>query len=363
VRDALPAIGLPLSLRARHSPLASPGAQVERIESVDLSAARFGGEFGAALHSSGLDALSPGAVEVFQINLTRLCNMTCRHCHVDAGPDRTDATMSRETLEACLEAIDATGARTVDLTGGAPELHPRFRWLVDALVLRGLHVIDRSNLTVLLAEPQRDLPEWLSQRGVEIVGSLPHWRRKGTDAQRGDGTFDRSLEALRRLDAAGYGQGDPRRRLTLVTNPVGAFLPASERELEREWKEGLRAEHGVTFDRLLALNNMPISRFLEWLESSGNLDRYLEVLVTAFNPATIAGLMCRSTLSVAWDGQVYDCDFNQLLDLPARAEDGAPFHVRGLDVEALALRTVVTRRHCFGCTAGAGSSCGGAIEK
>jgi radical SAM/Cys-rich protein len=232
---------------------------------------------------------------------------------------------------------------------------------VEEVVQRGKQVIDRCNLTVLLLPAQRDLPEWLAARGVEIVASLPHYRRRGTDAQRGDGTFEKSLEALRILNAAGYGRGDPRRRLTLVANPVGAFLPANQSAMEREWKAGLAREHGLAFDRLLVLNNMPISRFLEWLEESGNLHSYMEVLVNAFNAATVAGLMCRNTLSISWDGRVFDCDFNQMLDIPARSAAGAAFHVRDLDLEGLRRREIVTGRHCFGCTAGAGSSCGGAL--
>jgi radical SAM/Cys-rich protein len=350
------------SLKARGSPLGSAERQIEVVAGVDLSGAPNGGDFGRALAAHGYEALKPAAVEIFQINLGKLCNMTCRHCHVDAGPDRTDEVMDRETVDLCLAALDRTAAHTVDLTGGAPELNPGFRYLVDSAVLRGKHVIDRSNLTVLLSPPHQDLPEWLAKRGVEIVASLPHWRRRGTDAQRGDGTFEKSLEALRRLNAAGYGAGDPRRRLTLAVNPVGAFLPANQPAMEREWKAGLKREHGITFDGLIVLNNMPISRFLEWLEASGNLEAYLQLLVSSFNPATIAGLMCRNTLSVSWDGRVYDCDFNQMLELHARSAEGSPFHVRDLTAKALATRTIVTRRHCFGCTAGAGSSCGGAIE-
>ena len=357
MRDAL------RSLRARGLPLASAERQLAAVAAVDLSGTPHGGDFGRALSASGAEPLRPGAVEILQINLGKLCNMTCRHCHVDAGPDRGDEMMDRATVEACLAALDRIPAHTVDLTGGAPELNPNFRHLVDAAILRGRHVIDRCNLTVLLSGPQRDLPEWLAKRGVEIVASLPHWRRRGTDAQRGDGTFERSLEALRRLNAAGYGEGAPRRRLTLVANPVGAFLPANQAAMEREWKEGLKREHGISFDRLIVLSNMPISRFLEWLEVSGNLAAYLELLATSFNPATLAGLMCRNTLSISWDGRVFDCDFNQMLELPARSAAGAPLHVRDLSPEALAGRAVVTRRHCFGCTAGAGSSCGGAIER
>jgi radical SAM/Cys-rich protein len=349
------------SLKARGLPLASPERQLESVARVDVAAAPYAGDFAEALAAHGWRDLRPAAIEIFQVNVGKFCNMTCRHCHVDAGPDRVEEMMDRATVDLCLAALDRTAAHTVDVTGGAPELNPNFRYLVDASVARGKHVIDRCNLTVLLLPGQKDLPEWLAARGVEVVASLPHWRRRGTDAQRGDGTFEKSLEALRLLNAAGYGKGDPRRRLTLLSNPVGAFLPANQAAMEREWKEGLAREHGVTFDRLLVLSNMPISRFLEWLEESGNLEHYLRLLVNSFNATTVAGLMCRNTLSVGWDGRVYDCDFNQMLDLPARSESGAGFHVRDLTAEGLAARTIVTARHCFGCTAGAGSSCGGAI--
>jgi radical SAM/Cys-rich protein len=351
-----------LSLHARGAPLAAPETQIAAVDAVDLSGSAHGGDFACALAATGRDALRPGGVEIFQINLGKLCNMTCRHCHVDAGPDRTEEMMDRATAEACLAALDRTGAHTVDLTGGAPELNPNFRYLVDEAAARGKHVIDRCNLTILLVAGQRDLPAWLAERGVEVVCSLPHWRKRGTDAQRGDGTWEKSLQALHLLNEAGYGSGDPRRTLTLVSNPVGAFLPANQAAAEREWKEGLLREHGIAFDRLIFLNNMPISRYLEWLESSGNLASYLELLVASFNPGTVDGLMCRNTLSIGWDGCVYDCDFNQMLDLPARGASGAGFHVRDLDVAGLAARSIVTRRHCFGCTAGAGSSCGGSLE-
>jgi radical SAM/Cys-rich protein len=361
---SLPAAGprATRSLRARGLPLASPELQIAAVDAVDLSASPHGGDFKRALSASGWEELRPGPIEIFQINLGKLCNMTCRHCHVDAGPDRTEEAMDRATAEECLRTLDRTGAHTVDLTGGAPELNPNFRFLVDEAARRGKHVIDRCNLTILLVPGLRDLPAWLGERGVEVVCSLPHWRKRSTDAQRGDGTFEKSLEALRLLNAAGYGAGDPRRVLTLMSNPVGAFLPANQPAMEREWKEGLRHEHGVAFDRLITLNNMPISRYLEWLESSGNLESYLQLLVASFNPGTLSGLMCRNTLSIGWDGRVYDCDFNQMLDLPAVPASGGAFHVRDLDVEALSTRSIVTRRHCFGCTAGAGSSCGGALE-
>jgi radical SAM/Cys-rich protein len=351
------------SLHARHSLLASPDAQIEVLDDVDLSAQPFGGEFSTALRTSGCDELRADAIEVFQINLGKLCNMTCRHCHVDAGPDRWAEVMDRETVNACLAALDRTAASTVDLTGGAPELNPHFRDLVDACVQRGLHVLDRCNLTVLLLPRCRDLPAWLAERGVEVVCSLPHFRQRNTDAQRGDGTFSRSIEALRRLNAAGYGQGRPDRRLTLVVNPVGAFLAGDQATLEREWRDGLVRSHEVTFDRLIALNNMPIARYLEWLEESDNLESYMGRLLRAFNPGTVRGLMCRNTLSVSWDGRIFDCDFNQMLDLPSRPRDGAKAHVRDLDRARFEGRSVVIGRHCFGCTAGCGSSCSGALNR
>ncbi len=352
------------SLHARRTPLTEPAAQFRALNAAAVSGGPTGtGHFGADLAASGWPGLRPAPLEVFQINVGKLCNMTCRHCHVDSGPDRTDENMDRATVDACLAAIDQVRAapgsalHTVDLTGGAPELNPHFEYLVEACVARGLHVIDRCNLTVLLVRRYRHLPAWLAERGVEVACSLPHYRKLGTDAQRGDGTYEKSLEALRRLNEAGYGQGDARRVLTLVTNPVGAFLAGSQGSLEAEWKAALAQRHGVTFDRLFALNNMPMSRYLEWLLEKGLTEAYLERLATAFNPATIDGLMCRNTVSVSWDGRLFDCDFNQQLEMDA----AVPFaHVSDFDLAAWQARSVLTARHCYGCTAGAGSSCGGA---
>ena len=271
--------------------------------------------------------------------------------------------MDRETVDLCLEAIDRSGAHTVDLTGGAPELNPHFEYLVEACVARGLHVIDRCNLTILTTRPYRHLPGWMAERGVEVVCSLPHYRKLGTDSQRGRGTYEKSLEALGLLNAAGYGCGDPRRQLTLVTNPVGAFLAGNQASLEDEWKAALERDHGLRFDRLLALNNMPMSRYLEWLLEKGMVEAYLERLTNAFNPATVAGLMCRNTLSVSWDGYLYDCDFNQQLEMHMAWEAADRPHVRDFDLERWRRHPVRTHRHCYGCTAGAGSGCGGAIEE
>ena len=350
------------SLRSRHLPLASPERQIALLDGLDLADAPHGGDFDTAVLAATGAALTAAAIEIFQINLGKLCNMTCRHCHVDAGPDRWAEEMNLETVEACLGALDRTAAHTVDLTGGAPELNPHFRWLVDECVARGKHVIDRCNLTVLLLKRCADLPEWLAERGVEVVCSLPHYRRRNTDAQRGDGTFEKSITALGMLNRAGYGRGDPHRRLTLMVNPTGAFLAGNQCAMEREWKEGLQREHGVGFDRLITLNDLPIARYLEWLEASGNTQRYMELLVSSFNPATVAGVMCRNTLSVGWDGRLHDCDFNQMLDLEVTPADGGRMDVRSFDPARLEGRRIVTGRHCFGCTAGAGSSCGGALD-
>ncbi len=348
------------SLQRRSSPLATPQYQCQRLAEVNLSHTPQEGDFAATLVSHGHFPLQPTAIEIFQINIGKLCNMTCRHCHVDAGPDRTE-NMNREMIDLCLQALDQTSAHTIDITGGAPELNPHFRYLVDQCVARGKQVIDRCNLTVLLLPRMQDLPEWLAERGVEVVCSLPHYRQRNTDAQRGESTFEKSIVALQRLNQAGYGQGHPQKRLTLMSNPVGAFLSSNQSQLEQEWKTSLQRNYGVQFDRLITLNNMPISRYLEWLEQSGNLQTYLELLVNAFNPATINGLMCRNTLSVSWDGYLYDCDFNQMLGLTSQTRHGPIMHLRDFDPVALAQRQIVVDRHCFGCTAGAGSSCGGSI--
>lgn len=348
------------SLQSRRSPLASPEYQLAALESLDLSNTLQEGEFAATLAHHHAYPLKVSQLEIFQINVGKLCNMSCRHCHVDAGPDRREI-MSKETIDACLHALDQTQAHTVDITGGAPELNPHFRYLVDQCVARGKHVIDRCNLTVLLLPPLEGLLAWLAERNVEIVCSLPHYRQRNTDAQRGNGTYEKSIEAIRRLNGVGYGQGNPKRRLTLMSNPVGAFLSTHQTKLEQEWKKGLLKHQGVTFDRLITLNNMPISRYLEWLEETGNLQRYMEVLVNAFNPATISGLMCRNTLSISWDGRLFDCDFNQMLGLECQAINRQPMRIQDFNLAWLEQRNIVVGRHCFGCTAGAGSSCGGAI--
>lgn len=344
------------SLHRARSPLADPAAQVAALDAVELGDADGGGDFDRLTADALGGPLTATGIDVLQLNLGRRCNQTCVHCHVDAGPDRTE-DMSRAVAERCLEVLAATDIPTVDITGGAPEMAAQFRFLVEGARALGRHVMDRCNLSILLTRPQRDLVDFLAEHRVEVVASLPHYRRPNTDRQRGDGVFDASIEALRRLNAAGYGH-DPALRLVLVTNPVGAFLAPGQASLEAEWKREMERLHGVRFDALYALNNMPISRYLEWLQAGGRLDDYLRKLVDAYNPGAAAGVMCRTTLSVGWDGRLFDCDFNQMLDLEVHGS--APRHIDDFDLAALAARPIVTGRHCFGCTAGAGSSCGGA---
>jgi len=340
------------TLAKRGDPLASPARQFEVLHEVRLPRT-----FGAALASASLFPLRPTALEVIQLNLGKRCNQTCRHCHVDAGPDRLEV-MPRAVVERCLEVIETTEVPTVDITGGAPELHLDFREIVVRARAAGKSVLDRCNLTVLLLPNYADLVGFFAEHRVELVCSLPHYRRGQTDAQRGEGVYEESIEALRRLNAAGYGDPDSGLVLDLVMNPVGAFLPGSQTALDRDWKAQLARTHGIRFNRLFTIANMPIARFLEWLEASGRLEEYLERLVEAFNPAAAAAVMCRSTLSVGWDGRLYDCDFNQMLEL--EIAEPAPRTIFDFDTAALRRRAIRVGPHCFGCTAGAGSSCGGA---
>jgi radical SAM/Cys-rich protein len=341
-----------LTLLGRQNPLASSTEQLRILDRTTIPA------FDASLSRSGLFPLHATGITVFQLNLGKLCNQTCRHCHVDAGPDRTER-MSPETADLCLAALARTDIPTVDLTGGAPELNANFRRLVEAARALGRHVMDRCNLSVLLIPSQADLAEFLAQHRVEVVASLPYYRASQTDAQRGDGIFEKSIEGLRRLNSLGYGRDGSGLLLNLVHNPVGAFLPAKQDAIEAQFRKELRSKHGVEFNHLYTITNMPVSRFLEFLIESGNYEGYMERLANAFNPAAAAGVMCRSTLSVGWDGQLYDCDFNQMLDLPV--DHGAPAHIRDFDPARLHHRRIVTRNHCYGCTAGSGSSCGGAV--
>ena len=344
---------MPLTLLGRSNPLASPAEQRRILERTTTPLS-----FERRLDQAGLFPLRATGITVFQINVGKLCNQTCRHCHVDAGPDRTES-MSQETAQQCMQALATTDIPTVDITGGAPELNPHFRWLVEQA--RGLdrHVIDRCNLSVLLLPSQADLGEFLARHRVEIIASLPSYTSGQTDAQRGNGVFEKSLEALRLLNRLGYGLTDSGLTLNLVQNPVGAFLPSTQAALEAQFRKELQRRHGIEFNRLYTITNMPISRFLEFLLESGNYDAYMERLANAFNPVAAEGVMCRYTLSVGWDGTLYDCDFNQMLELSLGHD--APAHIRDFDAARLYYRQIEVRNHCYGCTAGAGSSCGGSV--
>jgi radical SAM/Cys-rich protein len=343
---------LPTLRRQRH-PLAAGAAQRRLLAELPLSRS-----FEAALTASGLEPLRPMDTDVLQLNVGKRCNQTCGHCHVDAGPDRTEM-MSTEVVDICLRVLASSGIGTLDITGGAPELHPEFRRIVEAATRLGRRVIDRCNLTVTRLPNYRYVPGFLAEHRVRVVASLPYYQSRQTDAQRGEGVFDASIAALLELNALGYGQPESGLVLDLMANPVGAFLPPEQSAAERDWRRELARRHGVVFNSLLTITNMPISRFLDHLERKGQTHAYLEKLVQAFNPAAAAGVMCRFTLSVGWDGTLYDCDFNQMLDLPVSSPSAR--HIRDFDPAALGARAIATGPHCFGCTAGAGSSCGGAV--
>ena len=318
-------------------------------------------KFADALLTAGVARLRAECIEILQVNLGKLCNMTCAHCHVDAGPDRREI-MGPATVSACLDVLrNHAQIRTLDVTGGAPEMNPHFQEIVREATALGRHVLVRSNLTILLANGFDDLPEFLAANRVEIVASLPCYSEENTDAQRGRGAFAKSIEALRRLNALGYGSEDSGRVLTLVYNPIGPSLPPDQDELEATYRRELATRFAIRFNRLFTITNMPISRFLNHLVSTGQFDRYMQTLSDAFNPATVGGLMCRNTLSVAWDGRLFDCDFNQMLDLPVAGK--CPANIHDFQYESLARREIVVGQHCFGCTAGAGSSCQGAISR
>ena len=332
---------------------------VRELPVVDASRHRAPAAFGQKLAEHGLE-LRATAVETLQVNVGKLCNQACKHCHVDASPRRTEI-MSEEVAEQVLDAVRRFRFPVVDITGGAPELNPSFRRLVSESRLSGSRVLVRHNLTVMFEPGQEDLPEFFRAHGVEVVSSLPYFLGPQTDAQRGPGVFDKSIEALKRLNAVGYGVEGSGLTLDLVYNPVGAFLPPPQASIEGDFKRELLARHNVTFDHLYTITNMPIKRFLEYLRRSGNEERYMRRLVDAFNPSAVAGLMCRTTLSVDWTGRLYDCDFNQMLGLGVDAT--LPQTIGEFDPEMFNGRAIETAAHCFGCTAGAGSSCGGAVVK
>ncbi|ARS34668.1 arsenosugar biosynthesis radical SAM (seleno)protein ArsS [Pontibacter actiniarum] len=318
--------------------------------------------FAGRLQEHGLYPLKPTGTTILQVNMGKMCNQTCKHCHVDAGPDRKEI-MTREIMHQCLEALQQSpNITTVDLTGGAPEMNPDFRWFVEELSKLGRQVIVRCNLTIILANKKyHDLPAFFKQHGVHVVSSLPYFQASRTDAQRGDGVFEKSIKALQMLNEVGYGLEGSDLVLDLVYNPSGAFLPSAQASLEAEFKRRLRSGYSIEFHNLFCITNLPVSRFLDYLVQSGNYDTYMEKLVNAFNPVAAAGVMCRNTISVGWDGYLYDCDFNQMLEL--QVEQSSPRHIRDFNAAVLDRRSIVLNQHCYGCTAGAGSSCGGETVK
>ena len=316
--------------------------------------------FDRTLAEHGYETLRSLRIDTLQVNVGKLCNQTCTHCHVDAGPTRIEV-MTRETAEAVLDVVRRyPELRTVDITGGAPEMNPHFEYLVERCRAMGRHVMDRCNLTVFFVRGKQHLPQFLAGHQVEVIASLPCYLEENVDQQRGKGVYSRSIEALRLLNALGYGMEGTGLVLNLVYNPLGPKLPPPQAGLEADYRNELAKRFGIRFNRLYTITNMPISRFLDDLHRSGQYDMYMERLVASFNPDSVDGLMCRNLISVNWDGRLSDCDFNQMLDLPV--DGAAPQTIHEFDLALLARRRVVTGLHCYGCTAGAGSSCGGSIS-
>ena len=299
--------------------------------------------------------------EILQVNIGKLCNLTCVHCHVESGPTKTRENMNRETAEAVVRFMDRYPIKTLDLTGGAPEMNSNFRYLVKEARRRGMHVMDRCNLTVLFLSGQEDLAEFLASHQVEVVASLPCYLQENVDKQRGKGTFDESIKGLLRLNALGYGKKGSCLRLSLVYNPVGPHLPPDQKGLEKDYKERLRQDWGIEFNQLFTIANMPITRYSKYLNAQGDYEAYSKLLFENFNPATVEGLMCRNTLSVGWDGKLYDCDFNQAMEMPMR--NGKARTLFDVDLSEVESSQIITADHCLGCTAGSGSSCQGALDK
>ncbi|WP_436516418.1 arsenosugar biosynthesis radical SAM (seleno)protein ArsS [Ekhidna sp. To15] len=339
------------SLQRQKHRLGTPEGQIEVLDdyqSINIPS------FESKLNELSQLPLKPTNIDIFQINVGKMCNQVCAHCHVDAGPDRKEI-MTRETMQQCLDALEGTDISTVDLTGGAPEMNPDFRWFVEELSKLGKQIIVRCNLTIILANPKyNDLPEFFKKHKINVVSSLPYFTAKRTDAQRGDGVFEKSIKALQMLNEVGYGQKDSNLKLDLVYNPAGAFLPGDQGALESQFKSKL-LEYNIVFNDLYAITNLPISRFLEYLVKTEKYEDYMEELANAFNPAAALGVMCRNTISISWDGNLYDCDFNQMLELKVNG----PQHIKDFDVQELEKREIILSQHCYGCTAGAGSSCGG----
>ena len=344
-----------LTLLRQGNPLASGSHQREVLETAGDESLPY---FQQTLLSHGLRDLKRSAVKTLQVNVGKLCNQTCRHCHVDAGPDRREL-MTRENFEHCVRLVRDFAVDVVDITGGAPEMNPHFSWFVGEIRKLGRHVIDRCNLTILTVPGFTHFPEFLAANEVEIVASLPCYLEENCDSQRGTGVFEKSIRALQRLNSLGYGIEGNSLRLSLVFNPTGLSLPPAQQMLEHSYREQLRSRFGIEFNQLYTITNMPVSRFLDDLITRDRYHEYMTLLVNSFNPGTMDGLMCRSTVSVDWEGFLYDCDFNQMLNLSTPHE--ARLHIRNVQLNELKDHSISVGRHCYGCTAGAGSSCQGAL--
>jgi len=346
------------SLHKRENELANANRQLEILSNGIFKSGELP-KFKDKIAEAGHFPLRPKKLEILQINLGYMCNQVCEHCHVDAGPDRKEI-MIRETMMQCLEVIRNTGAHTLDLTGGAPEMNPEFRWFVEEASKAGIEdFIVRSNLTIIRANKKYyDLPDFFKKHNVHVVSSMPHYTRGKTDKQRGEGVFDKSIKALQELNAIGYGLPGSSLRLDLVYNPTGAFLPGNQDSLEKDFKKALSEDFGIQFHSLFAITNLPISRFLDYLIASENYEDYMHSLVDAYNPAAVENVMCTNTISISWDGWLYDCDFNQMLGLKV---DSKVKHISDYNEDLLNDRNIIISQHCYGCTAGAGSSCQGKV--
>ena len=346
------------SLLARNNDLANTQRQLEILSNGIFADGELP-TFAKKIKETNQFPLRPKKLEILQINLGYMCNQVCAHCHVDAGPDRKEI-MTIETMQQCLEVIKKTGAHTLDLTGGAPEMNPNFRWFVEEASKAGItDFIVRSNLTIILANKKyHDLPAFFKKHNVHVVSSMPHWTRGKTDKQRGDGVFDKSIKALQMLNEVGYGMEGSDLKLDLVYNPSGAFLPGDQMALENDFKKALKDDFNINFHNLFAITNLPISRFLDYLIASENYEDYMYALVEAYNPTAVENVMCTNTLSVSWDGFLYDCDFNQMLNLKVNSKVK---HISDYNEELLQNRDIIINQHCYGCTAGAGSSCQGVV--
>lgn len=314
------------------------------------------------LKEIGLFPLKPWEISIFQINVGKMCNQTCGHCHVDAGPDREEI-MTRETMQQCVDAIRKGPFATIDLTGGAPEKNPNFRWFIELLrsEFPDVEIIVRSNLTIINeGEEYFDLPDFFAKHKLTIVSSLPCYTQDNVDQQRGRGVYDRSIDALKKLNEVGYGKKDSPLKLHLVYNPGGDSLPGSQTGLQLDYKRELWDTHQIVFNSLYTITNMPINRFLNFLVMKGKYEEYMQTLIDHFNPSAAMTVMCRDTISIGWDGLIYDCDFNQQLDLTVA--DTASQHIKDFDFKQISEREIILGQHCYGCTAGEGSSCQGALD-